>query len=89
MRPRGLGPDREPPLGRRELLARLATVTVGLVAIPSRVTAAEPPPETTRLRMHHNSQSLCLAPQYVAEDLLRGEGDYAVQAIREVGGSSR
>jgi NitT/TauT family transport system substrate-binding protein len=84
VRSRHLGPDREPPLGRRELLARLATVTVGLLAIPSRVTAAEPPPETTRLRVHH-SQSLCLVPQYVAEDLLRGEGFTEVQYVRPRG----
>jgi NitT/TauT family transport system substrate-binding protein len=41
---------------------------------------AEPPPETTRLRVHH-SLSLCQAPQYVAEDLLRGEGFTEVQYV--------
>ena len=35
--------------------------------------AAEPPPETTRLKLL-KFPSLCLAPQYVAEELLRGEG---------------
>src|SRR5919205_875116 len=33
----------------------------------------EPPPETTRLKLHH-ALGLCLAPQYVAEGLLRAEG---------------
>ena len=51
----------------------LAAVTAGLLGRASRPVAAEPPPETTRLRVHH-SLSLCLAPQYVAEELLRGEG---------------
>jgi NitT/TauT family transport system substrate-binding protein len=35
--------------------------------------AAEPPPETTRLRLHKTS-GICVAPQYVAEELLRAEG---------------
>jgi NitT/TauT family transport system substrate-binding protein len=42
--------------------------------------AAEPPPETTKLRVHH-SLSLCLAPQYVAEELLRAEGFTEVQYV--------
>jgi NitT/TauT family transport system substrate-binding protein len=36
-------------------------------------TAAEPPPETTRIRLT-NRPVLCEAPQYVAEELLQGEG---------------
>jgi NitT/TauT family transport system substrate-binding protein len=47
--------------------------TAGLLGLLPRSAAAEPPPETTRLRVHH-SLSLCLAPQYVAEELLRAEG---------------
>src|SRR5215831_9708366 len=47
--------------------------TGGLLGLQPEHAAAEPPPETTRLRVHH-SLSLCLAPKYVAEDLLRGEG---------------
>src|ERR1044071_3217300 len=34
---------------------------------------AEPPPETTRLRLIKTT-SMCWAPQYVAEELLRAEG---------------
>ena len=34
---------------------------------------AEPPPETGRIRLSKNS-GVCLAPQYVAEDLLYAEG---------------
>jgi NitT/TauT family transport system substrate-binding protein len=39
----------------------------------SRVFAAEPPPETRRIRLG-KAPSACLAPQYVAEELLRAEG---------------
>ena len=31
----------------------------------------EPPPETTTLRLDQRA-SLCVAPQYIAQDLLRG-----------------
>jgi NitT/TauT family transport system substrate-binding protein len=73
---------------RREFLGRLTLVgTAGLFGWPPRLVAAEPPPETTRLRVHH-SLSLCLAPQYVAEELLRGEGFTEVHYVthEEAGG---
>ena len=35
--------------------------------------AAEPPPETTILRLAQGSGA-CIAPQYVAEELFRSEG---------------
>jgi NitT/TauT family transport system substrate-binding protein len=47
-----------------------AGTTLGLWSPPA---AAEPPPETPKLSLFE-SPILCLAPQYVAEDLLRGEG---------------
>ena len=40
--------------------------------LPSRANA-EPPPETTKIRLLR-SGSLCWAPQFMAEELLRGEG---------------
>lgn len=59
---------------RRTFLSR----TLGLSAANflsgyAQVAAADPPPETTSLRLIH-APSLCLAPQYIAEDLLRLEG---------------
>src|SRR5262245_53902154 len=64
---------------RRDFLRRVTLAgTAGLVGLRPPLVAAEPPPETTRLRVHH---SLCLAPQYVAEDLLRDEGFTEVQYV--------
>jgi len=69
------------PMGRRELIRDLAVGgAAGLLGLRPESAAAEPPPETTRLRVHH-SLSLCQAPQYVAEDLLRGEGFTEVQYV--------
>ena len=42
---------------------------------------AESPPETTSLRISH-SPSLCAAPQFVAEDLLRGEGFSSITYVK-------
>ena len=44
-----------------------------LFGVRPRVAGAEPPPETTRIRLDR-SEGICIAPQYVAEDLLRAEG---------------
>jgi NitT/TauT family transport system substrate-binding protein len=61
--------------------------TAGLLSLRPVHVAAEPPPEATRLRVHH-SLSRCLAPQYVAEELLRGEGFTEVHYVKheEAGG---
>lgn len=66
---------------RRRFLGGLTCAgTAGLLGWLSRSVAAEPPPETTRLRVHH-SLSLCLAAQYVAEELLRAEGFTDVEYV--------
>jgi len=73
--------DRRSGRSRREFLDELALA--GMVALvgPRSAHAADlPPPETTRLRVHH-SLSLCQAPQYVAADLLRSEGFTDVQFV--------
>jgi NitT/TauT family transport system substrate-binding protein len=59
---------------RRAFLHRLTLVgTTGLLGLRPRPLAAEPPPETTRLRLH-KTPGICIAPQYVAEELLHLEG---------------
>jgi NitT/TauT family transport system substrate-binding protein len=50
-----------------------ATGAVRVLRLPTRAIAADAPLETTKLTLHH-SASLCQAPLYVAEELLRSEG---------------
>ena len=57
---------------RREFLAGLTAIgTAGV--LETRPAAAEPPPETTRLRLSQIA-GICVAPQYVAQELLQAEG---------------
>jgi NitT/TauT family transport system substrate-binding protein len=59
---------------RRALLGGLGvTGAVGLLGSHTRQAPAQPRPETTKIRLVRTS-SICQAPQYVAEDLLRSEG---------------
>jgi NitT/TauT family transport system substrate-binding protein len=59
-----------------------AAALLGPVA---RRAAAEPPPETTRLRLSLHRPA-CWAPQYVAEELLRAEGFTDIEYVRAPGG---
>ena len=66
---------------RRRFLGELTLAgTAGLLGLPARRVAAEPPPETTRLRLH-KTPGICVAPQFVAEELLHAEGFTEVQYI--------
>jgi NitT/TauT family transport system substrate-binding protein len=58
---------------RRFLRTITAGVGASLIGGPVRRATAEPPPETTRLRLIRTG-SICWAPQYLAVDLLRSEG---------------
>jgi NitT/TauT family transport system substrate-binding protein len=65
---------------RRRFLASLSSVgAAGLIAC-NNSSAQEAPPETTTIRLAKN-RSLCIAPQYVVEDLLRMEGLADVQYV--------
>ena len=67
---------------RREFLSRLSVAgTAGLLGLQPVLAAAEPPPETTTLRLAQ-MRSICEAPQYVAEELLKGEGFADVQYVK-------
>ena len=58
---------------RRRFLTTLSMVgAAGLVRIPS-PRAAEGALETTRVRLSNNG-SICLAPAFIAEELLRADG---------------
>ena len=56
--------------------------TAGLLGVPPGPVAAEPPPETTTLRLV-KIPSICQAPQYVAEELLKSEGFTEVIYIKK------
>jgi NitT/TauT family transport system substrate-binding protein len=53
----------------------------GLLGMRAEAAAAEPPPETTTIRLG-GSRTLCFAPQYLAEELLRAEGFTAIQYVQ-------
>jgi NitT/TauT family transport system substrate-binding protein len=54
--------------------------TAGLLGVYPRPVAAEPPPETTRIRLVKYT-SACQAPLYLSEELLRTEGFTDVQWV--------
>ena len=58
---------------RRQVVATLFSATAASVSGGTRISAQEAPPETTTIRLGKIA-GVCIAPQYVAEDLLRSEG---------------
>jgi NitT/TauT family transport system substrate-binding protein len=66
---------------RRNFLSTLSLAGgAALLGLQSNVFAAEPPPETTKLRLARTT-SICQAPQYIAETLLQAEGLTDVQFV--------
>jgi NitT/TauT family transport system substrate-binding protein len=65
---------------RRRFLATLSLAGAACFARAPRAVAAEGPPETTSVRFMR-TPSLCHAPQFVAEELLRAEGFTDIQYI--------
>ncbi|MBI4488368.1 MAG: ABC transporter substrate-binding protein [Deltaproteobacteria bacterium] len=77
--------QRDEGWSRREFLGTAALAGTGaLLGLQRESLAAEPPPETTRLRLVQRP-SICVAPEYVAEDFLRGEGFTDVQYLKKQG----
>ena len=66
-------------IGRRAFLRGLTVAGATALLRPTGA-GAEPPPETTRLRLFR-WRSLCVTPQFVAEDLLKAEGFTDVQYV--------
>jgi NitT/TauT family transport system substrate-binding protein len=58
---------------RRDFLATSSSAAAAGIFGVQGVLAAEPPPETTTIRLRRDP-SICVAPWYIAEDLLRAEG---------------
>jgi NitT/TauT family transport system substrate-binding protein len=70
---------------RREFLNGLILAgAAGLLGLKPEPVTAEPPPETTKLRLV-KIPSICQAPQYVAEELLKSEGFTEVQYLKKEG----
>jgi NitT/TauT family transport system substrate-binding protein len=71
---------------RREFVKGLTALAgaASLFGYDLRLAAAEPPPETTRIRLVH-APDICLAPQYLAEELLRLEGFSQIEYVRGTG----
>jgi len=67
---------------RREFLRGLSLVGVAGSLDPNHAAhAVEPPPETTTLRLIKIT-GICIAPQYVAEELLRSEGFLDIEYVQ-------
>jgi NitT/TauT family transport system substrate-binding protein len=69
---------------RRRFLGGLTLVgTAGLLNLPPRSVAAEPPPETTSIRLFDPGRGVCtVVPQLIAEELLKAEGFTDVQYVQ-------
>jgi NitT/TauT family transport system substrate-binding protein len=59
--------------------------TAGLLGMRPGLVAAEPPLEATRIRLVHDP-SICVTPQYLAEELLRADGFSEVQYVEATDG---
>jgi NitT/TauT family transport system substrate-binding protein len=74
---------------RRDLLlagcCAASTALAWSVATRLRAEGANPPPETTTIRLAKN-QTICIAPQYVVSDLLSAEGITNVVYVQSDGG---
>jgi NitT/TauT family transport system substrate-binding protein len=70
-------------VSRRRFLEELTLAgTAGLLGLHARPVAAEPPPETTTLKLIETG-GVCLALQYVAEALLQSEGFTEVHYVKK------
>jgi NitT/TauT family transport system substrate-binding protein len=70
---------------RREFVRGLTLGgTMGLLGVRPQTAGAEPPPETTKLVMRRPpSGGFCIAPLFVAEELLKAEGFTDIQYIKK------
>ena len=67
---------------RRDFLRGLSVAgAAGLLGSRPTLVAAEPPLETARLRLAYFG-SICVAPQYIADELLKSEGFTDVQHVK-------
>jgi len=69
---------------RRRFLTSLAVAGAAGLAHAPRVLAAEGPLETTAVRLVYD-RSICIAPEYVADELLRAEGFTDIRYVEAPG----
>jgi len=71
---------------RREFSNGIAlAAAAAILGVSAKPSDAEPPPETTRLRLvRYPYEHACLAPQWVAEGLLRAEGFTDIEYVMTV-----
>jgi NitT/TauT family transport system substrate-binding protein len=72
---------------RRRFLAGTSALSAASLLGLSYPAAAEPPPETKKVRLIHGP-AICFAPQYLAEDLLRLEGFSEIEYVEDETGNS-
>ena len=70
----------EARFSRRRFFANTSALGVATFLGLPRIAAAEPPPETTKIRLIH-TPAACTAPQYIAKELLHAEGFSEVQYV--------
>src|SRR5712691_1686279 len=70
----------QPTPSRRRMLATLSSAAAAGLIGGAKASAQEAPPETTTIRLG-KIPGICIAPQYVAEELLRTEGFVNVQYV--------
>ena len=71
---------------RREFLITAALAGTGaLLGLRSESIAAEPPPETTKIKLIPIRGTICYAPMYIAEELLKGEGFTNIEYVTAAG----
>lgn len=77
-----MSPQHARRFSRRRFLGGVTLVGMaGLLGLRPGRGAAEPPPETMKLRLVR-TPGICVAPEYLAEALLQGEGFTAVQYVK-------
>jgi len=70
---------------RRDFLVSLSAAAAAGFLGPGASLANEGPPETTTIRLRRDP-AICVAPQYIAEDLLRAEGFTEIRYVPELRG---
>jgi NitT/TauT family transport system substrate-binding protein len=68
-------------VNRRDFLAATCALSASAVLGSAKRASAEPLPEVKKIRLPHTG-ALCLAPQYVAEELLKIEGFSTVEYVQ-------